>query len=403
MNFIERDNYIQQIGPFIDTDLIKVIIGQRRVGKSYLLYQLIDYIKERGNSVSIIYINKERYEFDDIKNYADLIKYVENKLEVGVKNYLFIDEVQDIVEFEKALRHFSTEKNIDIYCTGSNANLLSGELATFLSGRYIEFKVHGLSYKEFLKFNDFDNSDEALRNYLLWGSLPFIKNLPKNNDVIEEYLRNIFSTIIYKDVVARYNIRNVAFLENLIKFLGNNTGNIISAKKISDYLKSQKVNMSPQTVLNYLSYLKQAFLINSVNRKDVHGKKVFEIHEKIYFEDWGIMNSILGFDNMDIGKIIENVIFLHLKSKGYSVLVGTIGDKEIDFIGEKGGNKVYIQACYLLSDEKVKLREFGNLKLVKDNYPKMVVSLDTFAPKNVDGIQHFYLRDFLISENFPFL
>ena len=403
MDFIERDNYIQKIIPFIDTDLIKVIIGQRRVGKSYLLYQLIDFIRGKDNSVSIIYINKERYEFDEIKNYTDLIKYVQNKQTVGVKNYLFIDEIQDIEEFEKALRHFSTEVNLDIYCTGSNANLLSSELATFLSGRYIEFKVQGLSYKEFLKFNDFENSDEALRNYLLWGSLPFIKNLPKDNDIIEEYLRNIFSTIVYKDIVARFNIRNVAFLENLIKFIGSNTGNIFSAKKISDYLKSQKVNMSPQIVLNYLSYLKQAFLINSVKRIGVNGKKVFEINEKFYFEDWGIMNAILGFNNMDIGKVLENVIFSHLKSNGYSVLVGTIGDKEIDFVGEKGGNKIYIQACYLLSDEKVKSREFGNLKLIKDNYPKMVVSLDTFAPKNIDGIQHIYLRDFLISENFPFL
>ena len=402
MKFIEREIYIKQILPFIDSSLIKVIIGQRRVGKSYLLYQLIDFIKVNDSSAQIIYINKERFEFDEIKNYIDLIKYVEGQFSKGVKNYLFIDEIQDIEEFERGLRHLALEIDLDIYCTGSNANLLSGELATFLSGRYIEFKVQGLSFKEFLKFNDFENSDESLRKYLLWGSLPFIKNLPNEDDVIEEYLKNIFSTIVYKDIVARFNIRNVFFLDNLIKFLANNSGSIISSKKISDYLKSQKINMSPQIVLNYLSYLKQAFLVHNVKRTGLNGKKVFEINEKIYFEDWGIMNAIIGFENMDIGKVIENVIFSHLKSKGYSILVGTVGDNEIDFIGEKGGNKIYIQACYLLSDEKVKLREFGNLKLVKDNYPKYVVSLDAYAPKNIDGIQHIYLRDFLLSENFAF-
>lgn len=397
MKYIKRDNYLEKIEPFINVPIIKVIVGQRRVGKSYFLYQVIQSIKSKFNEPNIIYINKENYEFDDIIDYKSLVEYVESRMLEEAKNYLFIDEIQDIIDFEKALRHFLLNENIDIYCTGSNANLLSGEFATYLSGRYIEFKVQGLTYKEFLRFNELDNTDSSLQNYLLWGSLPFIKNLVKQNEVIAEYLNNIFSTIIYKDIVARFNIRNVSFLENLVNYLANNAGNIISAKKISDYLKTQKVNMSPQIVLNYLNYLKQANLINSLKRKDLNGKKIFEIHEKIFFEDGGIRNAIVGFSRMDIGKVLENVVYLHLKSKGYDINVGVIGDKEIDFVGEKEGGKIYVQVCYLLSDEKVIEREFGNLKLINDNYPKIVVSLDTFAPKNIDGIEHVHVKDFLLS------
>lgn len=395
MSLIKRDNYISKIQPFVDLPLIKVIIGQRRVGKSYILLQLIELIKEQNSESNIIYINKERFEFDSIRTYENLIEYVNNNRKSEAKNYLFIDEIQDIIDFEKALRHLVLEPEMDIYCTGSNANLLSGELATYLSGRYIEFIVHGLSYLEFLQFYEYENTDESLSKYLLWGALPFIKNLPKEDDVIEEYLQNIFSTILYKDIVRRFNVRNTNFLENLILFLANNSGNIISAKKISDYLKSERVNMSPQSVLNYIDNLKQAFLIHPVKRIDLKGKKIFETNEKIYFEDWGIMNALLGFHNNDIGKIIENVIYNHLKINGYKVMIGKIGDKEIDFVAEKKGKKIYIQACYLLAESKVIEREYGSLLEIKDNYPKMVVSMDKNAPANKEGIIHSHLKDFL--------
>jgi len=393
--YIPRSAYFDKIKPFINQNLIKVIVGQRRVGKSYLLYQIMDEITKTYAEGNIIYINKERFEFDEIQDYKNLIEYVENKKNNKIKNYLFIDEIQDITEFEKALRHFVLDEKMDIYCTGSNANLLSGELASYLSGRYIEFKVYSLSYIEFLVFHNFENNNETLKKYLLWGGLPFIKNLVENNDVISDYLRNIFSTIIYKDIIARHNIRNSYFLENLVKFLANNTGNIISAKKISDYLKSQNLKISPQIVMNYLDYLIQAFLIYDVKRTDLFGKKIFEINEKYYFEDWGIMNSIIGFNNMDISKTIENCILVHLKINEYNVMVGKTKDKEIDFVCEKNGEKLYIQACYLFTDEKVKKREFGNLLEIKDNYPKIVVSLDEFAPKNVNGVKHIILREFL--------
>lgn len=398
MSYIKRENYLAKIQPFIDQSLIKVIIGQRRVGKSYILLQLIELLKEKNPDANIIYINKERFEFDAIKTYQDLINDVNSKKNEKVKNYLLVDEIQDITDFEKALRHLILEPNLDIYCTGSNANLLSGELATYLSGRYVEFTVHGLSFIEFLQFFEFEDEEVALSKYLVWGALPFIKNLPKNDDVIEEYLQNIFSTILYKDIVKRFNIRNTNFLESLILFLANNVGNIISAKKISDYLKSERVNMSPQSVLNYIDNLKQAFLIHPVKRIDLKGKKIFETNEKIYFEDWGIMNSLLGFHNNDISRIIENVIYSHLKINGYKVMIGKIGDKEIDFVAEKKGAKIYIQACYLLADSKVIEREYGSLLEIKDNYPKMVVSLDKNAPVNKEGIVHIHLKDFLLKQ-----
>lgn len=391
---IKRKNYIVKIIPYIKTNLIKVIVGQRRVGKSYLLLQIMDYINNNYKTPNIIYINKESYDFDHIKDYKDLIDYVNNKKN-DKNNFLFIDEIQDIEDFEKALRHFTLDTEIDLYCTGSNAKLLSGELASTLSGRYVEFKVFSLSYLEFIQFHNFKNNDETLKKYLYWGGLPFLKNLEKSDTVISEYLKNIYSTIIYKDVIARYNIRNTFFLENLVKYLAGNVGSIISAKKISDYLKSQNLKMSPQIVLTYLDYLKYSFLIFNVRRTDIWGKKNFEINEKFYFEDWGIKNALLGFNNIDIGQVIENVIYIHLKSNDYNVMVGKYGEKEIDFICEKNGEKVYIQACYLMSDEKIVNREYGNLMEIRDNYTKLVVSLDKYAKANYQGIKHIYLLDFL--------
>ncbi len=393
MNVITRETYLKKITPFINTPIIKVLVGQRRVGKSYLLLQLMEKVKAKGSN--IIYINKESYEFDSIKTYAQLIDFVEIKKHKTKLNYLFIDEIQDIEAFEKALRHFSLDAKMDIYITGSNANLLSGELATFLSGRYIEFKVYSLSFLEFLQFHKFENNQDSLKKYLLWGGLPFLKNLEKTDIVVAEYLKNIFNTVIYKDVISRFQIRNTAFLENLVFYLANNVGNIISAKKISDFLKSQKINMSPQIVLNYLNYLQQAMLIFSAKRKDIFGKKTFEINEKFYFEDWGISNAIIGFNKMDIGKVIENVVYSHLKIQGYAISVGKLKSKEIDFVAQKDGKTVYVQVCYLLTGQKVKDREFGNLLEIKDNYQKLVVSLDDFAPQDYQGVQHQHLLKFL--------
>jgi len=393
--YIPRNYYLDRIKPFINKNIIKVFSGQRRVGKSYLLYQLMDYIKASENNPDIIYINKELDEFSNIKNHSDLIALIKKSKQKKKIRYVFIDEIQDIEDFEKALRSLFAEGGYDIYCTGSNANLLSGELATYLSGRYIEIKVYGLSYSEFLTFHRIKDSSLSFTRYLQFGGLPYLIHLPADDYIVYDYLKNIYSTIILKDVVARFNVRNVNFLEKLVRFLCDNTGNILSAKKISDYLKSQKFNISTQVVLNYLSHLVTAFLVYRVSRSDLSGKKIFEIGEKYYFEDTGIRNSIIGYKVSDINKLLENVVYQHMCIAGYSVSVGKVGDKEIDFIGEKSGEKIYVQVCYVLSDEKVVKREFENLLAVSDNYPKYVVTMDNIGKTaSYEGINHLMVKEF---------
>jgi predicted AAA+ superfamily ATPase len=340
-------------------------------------------------------VDKELADFDFITGYKLLIGHVESKIKKRVKNYLFIDEIQDIEQFEKALRHFQNKKTVDIYCTGSNANLLSGELASYLSGRSIEIKVNTLSYLEFLKFHDLDNTNESLKKYLKWGGLPFIKNLLKEDEIIFDYLRNIVSTIIYKDIVQRHKVRNVDFFENLIKYLANNTGNLFNAKKISDYLKSQKIAISTKVVLSYLHNLQNAFLVYKLKRENLAGKNIFATNNKYFFEDWGLRNALLGLNNFSVPSVLENVVFIHLINLGYEVNIGFVNEKEIDFVAKKDGENLYVQVAYLISDEKVKNREFGNLLLIKDNFPKYVVSMDEYKIGSDKGIKHIHLRDFL--------
>jgi Predicted ATPase (AAA+ superfamily) len=396
--YFKRDLYVERIRPFIDTQIIKIIAGQRRVGKSYLLYQLMDEIMLSHPNADIIYINKELFEFDSIKNYVDLIQYVYQKREGKTeKCYLFIDEIQDIESFEKALRTFFAEGYYDIYCTGSNANLLSGEFATYLSGRYIEFKVYGLSYKEFLQFHKLADSDETFTKYYKFGGLPYLTNLPFEENLIAEYLKGIYSTIVLKDIVDRHNIRQIRHLEDLILYLADTVGNLFSANKISEYLKSQRVDIQPKNILQYLNFLSNAFLIRQIRPADVHGKKIFRIGEKYYFEDLGIRHAIRPFQANDIGQILENVVCQHLLINGYTVFVGRCGDKEIDFVAEKRGERVYIQVATSLVEPETRKREFGNLHEINDNYPKMVVTLDNVDGASFLGIQQIPIRKFLLT------
>jgi predicted AAA+ superfamily ATPase len=396
-NIIPRESYISKIEPFINTSLIKVLTGQRRVGKSYLLYQLINLISEKFDPANIIYINLEDLSFDFIKNASDLNDYVIRNLSSTNPNYIFIDEIQDVEDFEKALRSLVLNENIDIYISGSNAKMLSGELATTLSGRYIEFIVYSLSYPEFLKFHSLDDADESLALYMKYGGLPYIINLPLNDDVIFEYLKNIYSTIIYRDVVSRYNLRNTQFLERLVIFLADNVGSLFSAKKISDFLKSQKVNISSQQIQNYIKYLSSAFIILPARRYDIVGKRIFEIGDKYFFENIGIRNAIVGYKTNDIAKILENIVYNHLLFCGYSVKVGVLKAQEIDFVCERKNEKKYVQVTYMLDKEETVKREFGNLLKIGDNHSKVVVSMDKFGGSGYDGIEHIYIRDFLNS------
>lgn len=395
--YIKRPIYTEKIKPFIDKQLIKVLTGQRRVGKSFILLQLIDEIRSMHPEATIIHIDKELLAYSEIQNEKDLYQHVTSSLSDS-ENYLFIDEVQEIDSFELCLRSLLNENKCDIFCTGSNAKMLSGELATTLGGRYIEFPIHSLSYLEFLDFNDLKDSTPSLEQYLTLGGMPYIHNLTLDRNIIYEYLKNVYSTILLKDVVAREAIRNVPFLENLVSYLADNTGSLFSAQNISKYLKSQKVNIPTQTILNYLKALCNSFFIHKVQRADTNGLKIFEIGEKYYFEDLGIRNSIRTFNfRGEVNKLMENAVYIELLRKDFNVYVGKNGDKEIDFIAEKNGEKVYIQVAYMLFDEATIQREFGNLKEIQDHYPKYVVTMDEFPIENsYYGIKQIHLRDFLL-------
>jgi predicted AAA+ superfamily ATPase len=396
-DYIERPLYLGRIMPYVRKDIIKILVGQRRVGKSYMLFQLMDRISALYPDLQQIYINKELHEFADIRGTEDLLDYVAAHRDPYRRLALFIDELQDIDGFETALRSLQAQGDVDIYGTGSNAKLLSGELATYLSGRYVEIKVYGLTYWEFLRFHGLGQSRESLQSYLKFGGLPYLRHLALEDTVIFDYLKNIVDAILLKDIVARYDIRNVSFLQRLIQFLADNVGSLVTARKISEYLKSQKIKISHNLVIDYLSYLSNAMLVLPARRNDIVGKRIFEIGEKFYFEDLGIRHALVGFRTTDINKIVENIIFTHLVADGYEVTVGQIGKKEVDFVCEKGGERLYVQAAYLIPDDRVRDREFGNLLAIPDNYPKKVVSMDDVAGGSYHGIEHVRLADFLLS------
>jgi predicted AAA+ superfamily ATPase len=397
-DLIVRDKYLNTMKPFIRKQLIKVLTGQRRIGKSYILKQTMQYIKETDPQASILYINMEDMSFAAIHTAADLHQYVVDNTVEGCMNYVFIDEIQEVVGFEKTLRSLLLNPIYDLYCTGSNANLLSSELSTLLSGRYIEIAVQGLSYPEFLTFHRLNDSESSLTAYLKYGGLPYLKHLELTDEVVFDYLKAIYNTIMYRDVIIRQEIRNAPFMESLTTFLADNLGSLFSAKKISDYLKSQRINVSVSQIISYLNYLSTAFLIYKVERVDVVGKKIFEIGNKFYFEDIGIRNALYEYKQADIGKIIENVVYKHLLYRGYEVRIGQLGTSEIDFVAKRKGETLYVQVCYLLHDEATIEREFGNLMKIKDNYPKVVVSMDHFSGNTYAGIRHVNLQEFLMED-----
>lgn len=392
----KRKGYIDRIKPFMQKSVIKVLTGQRRVGKSFLLYQLIEEILAEEPDANIIYVNLEDFTFSSLQTAEDLHSYIISHSKEKVKNYIFIDEIQDIPGFEKVIRSLLLNEDNDIYITGSNAKMLSGELATYLSGRYIEFKIYSLSYSEFLEFHGLTESETSYELYSRYGGLPYLLNLPLEDETVNEYLKSVYSTIVFRDVVSRYKLRNTLFLEKLIQFLSENIGNLFSAKNISDYLKSQHTAISVNQIQSYTEYLNNAFLIHRVERYDLIGKRVFEIGEKYYFENMGIRNIVIGYRITDKAKILENLVYNHLLYKGYDIKVGYYGDKEIDFIGEKNGEKLYIQVALKIDSDKTAEREFGNLLKIQDNYPKIVVTEDTFSGNSYEGIRHCSIRQFLM-------
>lgn len=397
----KRDTYIDRIKPFMRTPIVKVMIGHRRVGKSYILFQLIELIKSEEQDANIIYINKEDIEFVDMTSYKELHDYILQKLVTGKRNYIFIDEIQEITDFKVAIRSLALDDNNDIYITGSNSEMFSSDLANELGGRYVEFRIYSLSYLEFLSFHNLPNDDDSLEKYIRFGGLPYLIHLPMDEVVITEYLRSVYSTIVLRDVVERNKIRNTQFLEQLIRFLANNIGSLFSSKSISDFLKSQNVKMSSSLVSEYADTLASAFVVHRVGRYDISGKRFFERGEKYFFENMGIRNVIAGYKPQDRAKRMENIVCNHLLYCGYEVNVGALSTEEIDFVCTRGNETIYVQVAVELSRPETIAREFGNLLKIKDNYPKIVVSGERSFEDTYDGVEHIYIRDFLSSTLTP--
>ena len=397
MATIIRQAYIDKIEKYLGKETIIVLVGQRRVGKSYMMKTVRDQ-KASNPDNNIIYIDKEKREFDSIRNYQDLNQYIDEHFVASKHNYILIDEIQDITEFERSIRSFRTEPNTDIIITGSNAKMLSNELSTLIGGRYKEIYIQSLSYEEFLVFHQLPDNDDSLAKYIQYGGLPGLAKIGLEEDDAREYQMDIFHTVLLKDVIMRNRIRNVPFLENLVRFLADNTGKLISANSIAKYMKSQGESITSTVIINYISFLCEAYILHKVNRFDIHGKRIFETNDKFYFEDNGIRNALAGGTREgDIEKMIENIIYQHLIRLGYQVYVGQLQAGEIDFVCTKpDGQRIYVQASYIIADMATREREFGNLRAINDNYPKYVISMTPLLTRNDDnGITHLHLRKFL--------
>lgn len=402
MGIIVRQHYLSKVEKYLGKDMIIVLTGQRRVGKSYMLKMIRD-IKAKDKNNNVIYVDKEKKGFDHIKTYQDLNAYIDAHYQTGKMNYILIDEVQEIEDFECSVRSYRTEPDAEVIVTGSNAKMLSKELSTIIGGRYKEIHVQSLSYKEFLQFHNFQDGDDALAKYIQFGGLPGLVKMGLNEDDAMEYQKDVLNTVLLKDVISRNNIRNVPFMEKLTSFIADNIGKIISASSISKFIKSQGTSVSPDTVIDYTQYLEDAYIINRVNRYDIHGKRIFESNDKFYFEDHGLRNAQAeGTREGDIEKIIDNIIYQHLMCLGYKVNVGQLQAGEIDFVCTKkaGAKRIYIQASYIIANDETREREFGNLRNIKDNYPKYVISMTPGVTRNDDnGITHLHLRNFLMADN----
>ena len=402
MEILVRQHYLDKIEKYLGKDTIIVLTGQRRVGKSYTLRMIRD-IKAKDENNHIIYIDKEKKAFDHIKTYQDLNDHIDAHYQTGKMNYILIDEIQEIGEFERTVRSYITEPDAEVIVTGSNAKMLSKELSTIIGGRYKEIHVQSLSYREFLQFHNLQDGDDALAKYIQFGGLPGLLKMGLDEDDAMEYQKDVLNTVLLKDVISRNNIRNVSFLEKLTNFIADNIGKLISSSSISKYMKSQGTSVSPDTVIDYTQYLEEAYIIHRVNRYDIHGKRLFESNDKFYYEDHGLRNAQTGGTREgDIEKVIENIVYQHLISLGYQVNVGQLQAGEIDFVCTKkaGTQRIYIQVAYVIADDATREREFGNLRNIKDNYPKYVVSMTPLVTRNDDnGITHLHLRNFLMLEN----
>lgn len=397
---IIRENYLKKIRGFYDKDLIKVITGIRRSGKSTLLKQIINELK--ANNISekrIIYINFEDIEMSFIKNDIDLNEYVKKQIKTDEKYYLFFDEIQNIINWEKAINSFKATKNVSIFITGSNSNLLSGELATLLAGRYVSFKIQPFSFKEVCELKKLESKEEiesGFEDYIKWGGMPQRFQF-ENESEIKNYLMDLYDSIVVKDIISRYKIKDIELLNKVLEYLMSTPAQIFSITNIVNYLKNENRNCSNETLYNYLSYITNSFIMNKAKRYDIKGKRVLATNDKYYLTDLGLGQVKSTTQMKGKGSVLENIVYNELLNRGYEVLVGKSDSTEIDFIASYFEEKIYIQVAYILADDEVVKREFGAFKEIEDNYPKYVLSMDKFDFSQ-NGIIHKNLIDWLLEE-----
>lgn len=399
----KRKLYLERIGRFLGKPVVKVLTGMRRVGKSYLLRQIVEQLHEDGvPKENILYVDMESLEFEHIRTYRDLNAEVQRSfLERPGMKFLLVDEVQEITEWERGIASLAGRADMDILLTGSNAHLFSSELASRLSGRHIEFPVYTLSLREYMQFRGEKKGDpqSECMNFLRFGGLPAIHHFELDEEMVYQYVSSIYDTILLKDIVKRHAVRNVQLLERVARYLFDNVGNVMSAKSIADYVKSQRLRVGVETVQNYLRYFLEALVAHRVQRYDLKGKRLLEIHEKYYMGDVGMRHAVLGYREGDISGVLENVVFLELLRRGYKVNVGKLGDREVDFVATRKRERLYVQVAYLLATPEVVEREFGVLRDIPDNYPKLVISMDTAFGADIDGIRRLNLGDFLVGRD----
>jgi len=400
---IKRKTLLEKVNGFIDKDLIKVLTGLRRCGKSVLLEQIKEMLVEKGiSSGNIIYYNFEDMANAHLLNATALHEEIKSRLsEINGRTYLFFDEIQEVEEWERCINSFRVAFDVDIYVTGSNAKLLSGELATLIAGRYIEIRVYPFSFSEFLEMSEaiFPDAEkkELFKKYLLFGGMPFLANLELDPQSSFQYLKDVFDSVILKDVVKRNKIRDIDLLERVIQFVLANVGNTFSATSISRFLKSENRTVSPETILNHIKVCEEAFLFNKVLREDLIGKRILQVSEKYFVTDHGMREAIYGNNERDINLVLENIVFLEMLRRGYKISIGKVNNEEIDFVCRRNNETVYIQVAYLLATEETIKREFDVLRKVPDNYPKIVLSMDQFDFSR-DGIKHFNIPEFLTNQ-----
>lgn len=403
---IKRDLYIEQIKPFIDKPLIKVITGIRRSGKSFILKLLKEELLEKGvEEDQIIYLNLESLEFSEIDTAEMLYGYIKEQIDKEKRSYILLDEIQEVNSWERAVNSFLADFNVDIYITGSNSRLLSSELATYLTGRYVEIHLYPLSFSEYLQFKtartgnkEFNTKDE-FETFLRMGGFPVLHIAEYPIEAAYRIVFDIYSSAILRDTIQRNKIRDVELLERVVKFVLNNVGNKFSAKNVADYFKSQQRKIDLNTVYNYLSALESAFIIDRIPRYDLMGKEILKTFEKYFTSDQAIIYSVMGYRDRMISGVLENIVMLELKRRGFRVFTGKWGEQEVDFVAEKSENKLYIQVAYKMTEQSTIDREFSSLIQIKDNHPKYVVTMDEFWKDNIKGIKHIHIADFLLMED----